>query len=219
MVNEVKKFRVAVLGASGGVGRLIVSHALDQELEVVCQTRNAEKLADLAKRIDVQAFDPRDSVKLGEFIKGADVVVFALRVDTAGATTLFSDVTAALITAMSREHVKRLIAITGVGAGETRGHGGFLYDWIIELSAGNNDHAIHLIGIAPTVQRQVGVGFESIDGETLPSTRGSAHLDMKAMSFSSPSTSSRLLPTTELMSSLFCFSLGIVGNSSLRLAS
>lgn len=131
MVNEVKKFRVAVLGASGGVGRLIVSHALDQGLEVVCQTRNAEKLADLAKCIDVQAFDPRDSVKLGEFIKGADVVVFALGVDTAGATTLFSDVTAALITAMSREHVKRLIAITGVGAGETRGHGGFLYDWII----------------------------------------------------------------------------------------
>lgn len=88
-----------------------------------------------------------------------------------------------------------------------------------ELSAGKNDHAIHLIGIAPTAQRQVGVGFEFIDGEPLPSTRGSAHLDMKAMSFSSPSTSSRLLPTTELMSSLFCFSLGIVGNSSLRLAS
>lgn len=46
-------------------------------------------------------------------------------------TTLFSDVTAKLIAAMTTEGVKRLVAITGVGAGETRGHGGFLYDRIV----------------------------------------------------------------------------------------
>lgn len=47
------------------------------------------------------------------------------------ATTLFSEATAALIKAMKRQGVRRLIAITGGGAGETRGHGGWLYDWII----------------------------------------------------------------------------------------
>ncbi len=58
-------------------------------------------------------------------------MVFALGVDSLGATTLFSDVTGKLLDAMVKEGVKRLIAITGVGAGETRGHGGFIYDWII----------------------------------------------------------------------------------------
>jgi putative NADH-flavin reductase len=120
-----------VLGASGGVGRLIVHRALDQGFEVVCQTRDARKLADIATRAQVRAFDPTDQAHLGEFVKGADVVIFALGVDTAGPTTLFTDVTKALISAMARERVKRLIAITGVGAGETRGHGGFLYDRII----------------------------------------------------------------------------------------
>jgi putative NADH-flavin reductase len=32
---------------------------------------------------------------------------------------------------MEKARVRRLIAITGVGAGETRGHGGFFYDWIV----------------------------------------------------------------------------------------
>ena len=32
---------------------------------------------------------------------------------------------------MERNRVKRLVCITGVGAGETKGHGGFLYDRIL----------------------------------------------------------------------------------------
>ena len=32
---------------------------------------------------------------------------------------------------MERSKVKRLVCITGVGAGETKGHGGFLYDRIL----------------------------------------------------------------------------------------
>ena len=126
-----RKLRIAVLGASGGVGRRIVERALDRGCDVVCQTRNAGKLANVAARVRVLAFDPRDAGKLGEFVGGADVVIFALGIDSAGATTLFSDVTGALIAAMKKEQVKRLIAVTGIGAGETRGHGGFLYDRII----------------------------------------------------------------------------------------
>src|SRR5262249_44276274 len=32
-----------------------------------------------------------------------------------------------LVTAMEQAHVKRLISVTGFGAGDSRGHGGFLY--------------------------------------------------------------------------------------------
>ena len=131
LVKEAKKLRIAVLGASGGVGRLIVGRALDQGCAVVCQTRNASKLDAIATRVRVREFDPTDPVRLGKFVKGADAVVFALGVDAAAPTTLFTDVTKALLAAMSRERVRRLIAITGVGAGETRGHGGFFYDRII----------------------------------------------------------------------------------------
>lgn len=123
--------RIAVLGASGTVGRRIVDCLLERGFDVRCQTRNAEKLSHLGNRVDVRVFEPRDPDQLSSFVADTDAVIFALGTNTTGATTLFSEATAALITAMQRHGVGRLIAITGVGAGETRGHGGFMYDWII----------------------------------------------------------------------------------------
>lgn len=131
MTEEEKRGRIAVLGASGAIGRRIVERLLAEGEAVVCQTRRAETLADVASRAEIRAFDPRDPAALRAFVSGARAVIFALGVDTAGRTTLFSDVTAALLPAMSEAGVRRLIAITGVGVKETRGHGGFFYDHII----------------------------------------------------------------------------------------
>jgi putative NADH-flavin reductase len=122
---------VALLGASGSVGRRIVPRALDRGYGLRCQSRDAARLANVAGRVGVSAFDPRDGDRLAAFVRGADAVIFALGIDRRGETTLFSDATRALLGAMEKERVKRLIAITGIGAGETRGHGGFVYDRII----------------------------------------------------------------------------------------
>ena len=130
-MTQERKRRIAVLGASGTVGRRIVERLLNGGFDVVCQTRSAEKLTPLAGRAQVHAFDPRDAGRLSAFVRGADAVIFALGTDTTGATTLFSQATTALVSAMKERRVSRLIAITGVGAGETRGHGGFFYDWIV----------------------------------------------------------------------------------------
>ena len=46
-------------------------------------------------------------------------------------TTLFSDSTRILVDAMNVAGVKRLIAVTGLGAGDSRGHGGFIYDAVV----------------------------------------------------------------------------------------
>ena len=46
-------------------------------------------------------------------------------------TTLFSDSTRILVDAMKAAGVKRLIAVTGLGAGDSRGHGGLIYDAVV----------------------------------------------------------------------------------------
>lgn len=120
--------KVAVLGASGTVGRRVVDQALRRGLEVTGQTRAAARLAAMADRIRVMQFDPLHADEMGTFVRGQDAVVFALGVDRAGATSMFSDTTSLLIAEMQRYGVRRLVAITGVGAGDTRGHGGFFYD-------------------------------------------------------------------------------------------
>jgi uncharacterized protein YbjT (DUF2867 family) len=54
-------------------------------------------------------------------------VEFSPRVIFKG-TRLFSDSTRILVEAMNAAGVKRLIAVTGLGAGDSRGHGGLVYD-------------------------------------------------------------------------------------------
>ena len=44
---------------------------------------------------------------------------------------LLSTATRALVSAMKAEHVSRLVCITGIGAGDSAGHGGFLFDNVI----------------------------------------------------------------------------------------
>ena len=46
-------------------------------------------------------------------------------------TTLFSDSTRILVDAMKVAGLKRLIAVTGLGAGDSRGHGGLIYDTVV----------------------------------------------------------------------------------------
>jgi putative NADH-flavin reductase len=57
-------------------------------------------------------------------------VDFSARVIFAG-TTLFSESTRILVDAMKAADVKRLITVTGLGAGDSRGHGGLLYDAVV----------------------------------------------------------------------------------------
>ena len=123
--------RVCLLGASGRVGRQILRKAVVRGYDLRCQTRQVEKLAHEAGQVQVCGFEPLDVRQLELFIQGSDVVVMALGTTSRAPTELFSKVTSRLIAAMQLCGVRRLIAITGVGAGETRGHGGFVYDRII----------------------------------------------------------------------------------------
>jgi putative NADH-flavin reductase len=123
--------KVLVLGASGGVGRLVVREAQAAGHTVSAQGRSAERLADLPDPVRRVVADPRDVVALAAAVAGLDAAIYAIGESSLGATTLFSDSTRALVEAMLRCGVPRLIAITGVGAGETRGHGGFVYDRIV----------------------------------------------------------------------------------------
>jgi uncharacterized protein YbjT (DUF2867 family) len=123
--------RLLVLGATGSVGRLIVAQALARGHAVTAETRDSARAAALLPGARIAAADPTDAAALTPLCAGQDAVIFALGTDRGGPTTLFSDATRARLAAMARHGVDRLVAITGVGAGETRGHGGFLYDRII----------------------------------------------------------------------------------------
>jgi putative NADH-flavin reductase len=124
--------KILVLGATGGTGRLIVSQALERRHEVTVLVRSPEKANGLtgAKLI---VGDVRDEKVLREALKGQNAVVSAIGTPASpfSEVTLLSTATRALVGAMKAEHVSRLVCITGMGAGDSVGHGGFLFDNVI----------------------------------------------------------------------------------------
>jgi putative NADH-flavin reductase len=120
--------RVLVLGATGSVGKLIVSYAIARGHDVTALVRRASAAAALAPELRVVAGDALDADAVARACAGQEAVIYALGVRRLGRTTFFSRTTRILLDAMEAQAVRRLVAITGVGAGDTKGHGGFLHD-------------------------------------------------------------------------------------------
>lgn len=122
--------RLFVLGASGGVGSRLLEQAASRSHHVTAQTRSAGKITETPSvRVVVGA--PDDVAFLKRHMAGHDAVILSIGIDAIGKTTLFSDTTRAVIAAMHEAGIARLIAITGIGAGDTRGHGGWFYNRIV----------------------------------------------------------------------------------------
>lgn len=124
--------KVLILGATGGTGQLIVSQAVARGYDVAVLVRSAEKARDL-DGVQLIVGDARDERVLRQALKGRDAVISALGtpVSPFREVTLLSTATRALVSAMKAEQVSRLVCITGLGAGDSAGHGGFLFDKLI----------------------------------------------------------------------------------------
>jgi len=129
---ETAQSKILVLGATGGTGRLIVSQALARGHQVTVLVRSLAKASEL-KGAKLIVGDIRDETALREALKGQDAVVSALGTPASPfrEVTLLSTATRALVNAMKAEHVSRLVCITGMGAGDSAGHGGLLFDNVI----------------------------------------------------------------------------------------
>jgi uncharacterized protein YbjT (DUF2867 family) len=123
--------KVLVLGATGGTGREIVQQLKALGHAPVALVRSTVKAEELGAAV-IQG-DARDEAVLFEALAGCDAVISALGTPASPfrEVTLLSAASRALVAAMSRRGVKRLVCITGLGAGDTRGHGGFAFDRII----------------------------------------------------------------------------------------
>jgi uncharacterized protein YbjT (DUF2867 family) len=124
--------RVLVLGATGGTGREIVRQAGAKGHSVVALVRSKTKAQDLVGAELVEG-DARDGAAFARALDGCSGVVSALGTTLSPfrEVTLLSTATRALVKAMDGQGTRRLVCITGLGAGDSRGHGGFLYDKLI----------------------------------------------------------------------------------------
>jgi uncharacterized protein YbjT (DUF2867 family) len=124
--------KVLVIGGTRGVGRevLVAAHAAGHELTLLA--RNAERISLPVTGVRVVAGDAGDAADIERAVAGQHAVVWTVGVGpTRRRVDLFSRGTQFLLAAMAKHGVRRLICVTGIGAGDSRGHGGFLYDSVL----------------------------------------------------------------------------------------
>lgn len=127
---------VLVIGASRGTGLATVRALLAAGHSVSALARGASRIPIEDQRLEKLDGDALDRATIDRALAGTDAVIQSLGVAFTfdallKGTTLFSKATRILVDAMRANGVRRLVVVTGLGAGDSRGHGGFLYDAVL----------------------------------------------------------------------------------------
>ena len=111
--------RVAVLGATGGVGKHVVRLALEQGHDVIALARDPSTITAHEKltkvRVDMQE---RDVEAVSASLKGADMVLSCLG-NRRGEPPIVAGGTATLMSAMAKAGVPRMAMISSIGVGDS----------------------------------------------------------------------------------------------------
>ena len=127
--------RVLVYGATGNIGRRTVDKAISAGHEVTAFARSPDSL-EVKENLYKAQGDVMDADSVAAAMANQEAVLA-----TFGAPPNWQNITSVpnlcavgtrhIIDAMKQHGVKRLICMTGIGAGDSKGHGRFVFDRLI----------------------------------------------------------------------------------------
>jgi uncharacterized protein YbjT (DUF2867 family) len=123
--------QVLILGGTGGTGRELIEQALGHGHTVRVMARDPDKVKKVHPRLEVVKGDIADTTALAAAVKGQDAVLSALGVNDRKPNTVLSEGTRNLVRAMKRQKVKRLIYVSSLGVGDSKGKLGPVYNWVL----------------------------------------------------------------------------------------
>lgn len=123
---------ILIIGATRGIGKYLTIQALSKNYNVLALARRKglEEIKD--RKLKVIQGNILDKNDLQNVIENIDCVCLTIGArPTFKKVKLFSEGTVNIIKEMKEAGCRRLLCATGIGAGDSKGHGGFLYDKII----------------------------------------------------------------------------------------
>jgi putative NADH-flavin reductase len=121
--------KVLIIGASKGIGLATTKAALAAGYDVRAFARSAAAMTLSDPRLEKVQGDATSPQDVEAALAGVDAVILTLGVglgELIKPVHLFSDATRVIVAAMTEKSVKRLVCVTGFGAGDSRASIGFL---------------------------------------------------------------------------------------------
>ena len=124
--------KIAIIGASHGIGSELLKAAIEEGHEVTALVRDPAKLNTNIPGLKVIKGDILDPSSVAAAIAGQEAICVCIGIPpTRKPVDVFSRGTQNILAAIGKESNQKLILITGIGAGDSKSHGGFFYDRII----------------------------------------------------------------------------------------
>ena len=114
--------KVIIFGATGFSGQAILAEAIKQGHEVTVLVRDSSKVKINHNNLRIVEGNVLDSQKVAFVIQNQEAVIQCLGVGGKGdgkPTTFISDATKIIVDEMKKQNIKRLIALSNVGAGNS----------------------------------------------------------------------------------------------------
>lgn len=125
--------KILVIGAARGVGRHVAVQALAGGHHVTGLVQNPLSAGLSRRNLRLIGGSITSPGVVAEAVRGQDAVCITIGIrPTRAPVNVFSRGTEVVLAAMRRAGVHRLICVTGIGAGDSRGHGGGLYDRVVQ---------------------------------------------------------------------------------------
>ena len=125
--------RILIIGATRGIGLQVLQQALAHDHDITVLARVPQKVTVEHERLKVIEGDIRDNRAVGSAAEGQDVVISCVGImPTRKPVSVFSEGIKNVLESMEKNGVRLLISVTGIGAGDSSGHGGFFYDKIFQ---------------------------------------------------------------------------------------
>lgn len=129
--------KVLIIGATGNIGQHTIKEALKAGHQVTAFGRSIEKITTEHQQLTIVKGDATNKEDLDQAMQDQEAVILTfgapLTMDTIlHQPDLMEEGTKKVIASMQEAGVKRLIGMTAIGAGDSVGHGRFIFRNIIE---------------------------------------------------------------------------------------
>jgi putative NADH-flavin reductase len=125
--------KILIIGATRGIGKALLETALEKQHDVTVLARTPEKITIVHQKLRIVQGDVLDLKAVEAAAKGQEAICSCIGGPiTFKPVDLFSKAAHNILAVVEKNPGQKFVAVTGIGAGDSKGHGGFLYDSIFK---------------------------------------------------------------------------------------